>query len=270
MIEVIRKYSVFCLLLVSLIFAGLQPVLAQEPVITTFWVQRGANIRSEPTTAGGESTIIATAARGEQLSVVDEVVGEIPTGWQDNDIWYIVQLSDDEIGYVYSALIAQIAPPQQGIDDNESSVENEPLITGSDSFKIKIRAALRLLRDRDPDSYDFVNEWLDGIIQGFYTCKRVRREPVASIGMACMRYRSILAVVLVHEACHVMRSTMGFISGGLVGERACLGMEIEALQIVDPHHYLLPRAQQLHRNIEESVCQWWTYTFNKTLCFALP
>ncbi len=247
-----------------------QVVQAQEPVATTFWVHRSANIRSEPTTAGGDSTIIATAAGGEQLSVVNEVAGEIPAGWQDNDVWYVVQLSDNEVGYVYSALVTRFLPTPQGGDDNESSVENEPLITGSESFKTKIRASLRLLRDRDPDSYAFVNEWLDGIVEGFYTCKQVRGESIASIGMACMRYKAILAVAIVHEACHVMRSGSGLVSGGLPGERACLGMELEALRAIDPHNRHLARGEKLHRNIEEAVCQWWTYTFNKTQCFTMP
>ena len=37
----------------------------------TFCVYEKANIRSEPSTAGGESTIIRTAERGEPLIVVD-------------------------------------------------------------------------------------------------------------------------------------------------------------------------------------------------------
>ena len=180
-----------------------QALRAQEPVVTTFfWVHRSANIRSEPTTAGDNSTIIATARRGEQLSVVDEVTGEIPAGWQDNDIWYIVQLSNDEVGYVYSALIARNLPAPQGDEgsvQDEGTVLGEPLITGSEGFKTKIRDALRLLRDRDAEMLAFVNKWLDGIIEGFYSCKVPRGESVASIGMNCINAgKSALASTLVH------------------------------------------------------------------------
>ncbi len=254
--------------------AMVQVVQAQEPVTTTFWVHRAANIRTEPTTAGGNSTIIATTPRGEQLSVVGEVDGEIPTGWQNNDVWYIVQLNDDEVGYVYSALVARNLPAPQGDEgslQDEGTVLGEPLLTGSESFKTKIRASLRLLRDRDPDSYAFVNEWLDGIVEGFYTCKIVRGTSIASIGISCMRSgKVILAVALVHEACHVMRSESGLVSSGLLGERACLGMELETLRTIDPHNHNLARGERMHRNIEEAVCQWWRPTFNKQQCQALP
>ena len=268
MITAIRKCFVYSLLFLLLFFTTAQLVQAQEPAPTVFWVHRVANIRSEPTTAGGDSTIVATAMRGEQLNVVDEVTGEIPSGWHDNDIWYVVQLSDDEVGYVYSALVAGFLLPPQG---NEDNVLIEPLIIGSESFKVEIRDALNLLRDRDSESYAFVNEWLDGIVESFYICRVVRGETVARIGINCMRYgRTILAVTLVHEACHVMRSEKGLISGGLPGERACLGMELETLRVIDPHNRNLARGEKFYRNIDEDVCQWWRYTFNKRQCLAMP
>ena len=256
------------LLLVLIISVMGQAVLAQEPVATTFWVHRSANIRSEPTTAGGESTIIVTARRGEQLSVLGKVIGEIPAGWRDNGIWYVVQLSNNKVGYVYSALVAHFISPPQG---DEGSVQDEPLITGSEGFKTKIRDALRLLRDRDAEMFAFVNKWLDEIIEGIYSCQRVRGESIALIGLNCINAgKSALASTLVHEACHAMRGVRGLVSGGLAGERACLRIELETLRAIDPHNRHLAEREKVYENIEERVCQWWRLTFNKKQCLAIP
>lgn len=243
--------------------------IAQESTATTFWVYRSANIRSEPTTAGGRTTVIRTARQGEALSVVGAVRGEIPAGWEDNDGWYVVELDDGETGYVYSALVTVLRPRASSGSTGETY--NEPLITGSDSFKARIRDALSLLRDRNPGAYSFVNKWLGRIMQGGYYCMVIKGTTTISMGMNCMRHgRTILAVALVHEACHVQRWKEGLVPGGLIGERACLGMEIEALRVVDPHHRDLPRAEHLHRNMDNPVCQGWKPTWNKRQCFALP
>lgn len=78
----------------------------EETLGTLFWVHNFATIRNEPSTAGGDTTVIRTAGRNEQLFVLGEESGEVPAGWRDNATWYIVQLDDGNTGYVYSALIA--------------------------------------------------------------------------------------------------------------------------------------------------------------------
>ncbi len=216
--------------------------------------------------------MLQTARQGEQISVIGVVKGEIPAGWEDNDNWYVVKLNDGTTGFVYSALVS--SSPPISVASNTGVVSNTGshtiLITGPESFKANIKSALDLLKNRDPDSYEFVGTWLDTIIEGYVSCQYVGGA-TARIGMGCLRAGwSALAATIVHEACHAMRTETGLQSKGLIGERACLTRELETLRAIDPGHSQLAQREKVLRNIGEGVCQWWRLTFNRQRCLALP
>ncbi|MEE8386505.1 MAG: SH3 domain-containing protein [Dehalococcoidia bacterium] len=78
--------------------AGATPVTAFE-----IEVEETVNLRSEPSTEGGQDTVAGTFVPGEKATVTAHVPGEEVEA--DNDIWY--QLNDGT--FVYSGAVKEVA-----------------------------------------------------------------------------------------------------------------------------------------------------------------
>ncbi len=81
---------------------GSPPVAGATPV-TPFEVEAGTtvNLRSEPSTEGGQDTVAGSLAPGETATVIARIPGEeVESG---NDIWYQLQ----DASFVYSGAVTE-------------------------------------------------------------------------------------------------------------------------------------------------------------------
>lgn len=137
-------------------------------------------------------------------------------------------------------------------------------IEGPDSFVDLIRRALDVMQERSPEWYAYVISGLEkalldpaaprSAVESWSGTWRVPPDRVA-------RYSELIAVVgsLSHEACHVHRHRSGQVSGGLIGERACVEAQLAATLAVYPsgHDYYHNWLRNLIANIENPDYQWW-------------
>ena len=77
------------------------------------------NLRSEPSTEGGQDTVAGTLVPGETATVVAHVPGEEVEA--DNDIWY--QLEDGT--FVYSGAVKEAEEAAQGEEAPEGEEDEE-------------------------------------------------------------------------------------------------------------------------------------------------
>ena len=139
-------------------------------------------------------------------------------------------------------------------------------IEGSNAYVSRVKDAFNVLLTRAPKWYDYATKGLWKIIEVPENRITVwadgRRAiigtpfvfPDSSPEWALTR----LAAMLVHEACHVHRDRAGLQSGELVGETACLELEIETLRgIFPPSNSRVNYLLDVHANIHRTSVQWW-------------
>ncbi len=81
---------------------GSPPVAGATPVTPfTVTAEEAVNLRSEPSTEGGQSTLAGSLAPGDEVTVIANIPGEAVE--DDNDIWY--QLQDGS--FVYSGAVTE-------------------------------------------------------------------------------------------------------------------------------------------------------------------
>lgn len=140
-------------------------------------------------------------------------------------------------------------------------------IEGPEAFVIRVEAALDLLQNRAPNWYAYVISGLDkvkvnpaGSGHGVYVRGRTYGLPLSRLIREEWHGDSAtiwFASALVHEACHVHLYEAGLPHSGLEGERACLQMQIESLQALNPGDQHLFGFPVLLQNIENREYQWW-------------
>lgn len=137
-------------------------------------------------------------------------------------------------------------------------------LEGSEQFKAKMSAGLRLLRDRTPHWYSYT---LDGLAK-VQEMPGIRIRVTASNGLlrwgtdtgVLRRGRpASIGALLAHEACHVHRGRSGQQIGGVVGETACVQLEIQVLDELGSVPGRRSHLQYLLENIHDPAVQWWNY-----------
>ena len=136
------------------------------------------------------------------------------------------------------------------------------IMEGSEQFKATMDAALRRLRERSQHWYWYTLDGLSKIRE--VTGNRIR---VSSRGgdnrwgtdayLGFGGNTASLGALLAHEACHVHRWRSGQNSGGVVGETACVQIEVQALDAIGPDSRRRNRLQYLLDNIHDPAVQWW-------------
>ena len=66
-----------------------------------------------------------------------------------------------------------------------------------------------------------------------------------------------MASSIIHEACHVYRYRAGLESGGYVGEKACLTIQIEATAQFDTAGHQIWMLRDLLKDFDDPARQWW-------------
>ena len=138
------------------------------------------------------------------------------------------------------------------------------VIEGSESFVYIIGQALDFLKERAPTWYAYVTTGLDRIREGSQTTqgavnvysRTYTAHPDVTIDGTNVWSLAGLVRRMAHEACHVHRYEAGLEHGGLVGERECLIVMIEAHDTVYPGEPQ-PHLHELLENIEIIEYQWW-------------
>lgn len=226
----------------------------------TFCVIEKANIRSEPSTAGGVPTIIRTALRGESLIVVDGAMGEIPAGWQHNAFWY--ELQDGY--YVYSGIVSPCPPLL-----SPNAAVHEPRIIEAAANEITIRDVLNFIRDQNSELYVFTQ------VAGVTI--EVGNRPVCAAGAFLKKIelwlgehcsREYMATILVHEYCHIWQHEEGLTRDTLRRERACLRLNIIAGFALGLDRNVLVKDQIRLKHIHKPECQWWKRTWDEAVCLS--
>ena len=136
------------------------------------------------------------------------------------------------------------------------------IMEGSEQFKATMDAALRRLTERSQHWYWYTLDGLSKIRE--VTGNRIR---VSSRGgdnrwgtdayLGFGGNTASLGALLAHEACHVHRWRSGQNSGGVVGETACVQIEVQALDAIGPDPRRRNRLQYLLDNIHDPAVQWW-------------
>ncbi|MCY4106338.1 MAG: SH3 domain-containing protein [Chloroflexi bacterium] len=229
----------------------------------SFCAKGVANIRSEPSTAGGEGTVIRKAEREEPLTVIDGVVGEMPAGWYDNVFWY--ELEDGS--YVYSGVVRPCPPPLAARD-----VSLEPNVSGSEEDEERIREIFQMLSEKNSELYAFTQ--IEGVTIGI-------GPHLNCAGRANLRYVSLLmrdwerctkeffATILIHEYCHVWQFEEDMIRDIFLFEQACLRLALIAgfaLGLVGEERQVMVREQIKLKHLHEPECQWWKFTYDGYRC----
>ena len=135
-------------------------------------------------------------------------------------------------------------------------------VIGSDRFKAVILEALRQLKNRSPYWYIYTIDGLDNIREESQSGIWVSSH-TADVSWSANSYAissadiGAVAALLVHEACHVHRRRAGLQSGGLVGERACLQIEIQVLDLLGASPGRRNWLQEVLDNINNRSYQWW-------------
>jgi hypothetical protein len=91
------------------------PLAAEATPVTAFEieVEESVNLRSEPSTEGGQETVVGTLVPGEKATVTAHIQGEeVET---DNDIWY--QLEDGS--FVYSGAVQEVEEAEE-VEEGEA------------------------------------------------------------------------------------------------------------------------------------------------------
>ncbi len=86
------------------------PLAAEATPVTAFEikVEESVNLRREPSTEGGQETVVDTLVPGDTATVTARIQGEeVET---DNDIWY--QLEDGS--FVYSGAVQEVEEDEEG------------------------------------------------------------------------------------------------------------------------------------------------------------
>ena len=142
--------------------------------------------------------------------------------------------------------------------------EHQVSIEGSDGFKATMYEALKLLRERSPHWYGYILNGLSkirevaGSILRVYTY-RGEVEWGRDYNIWMRQEYDLVAGALAHEACHVYnrRSGQFHIDDDLGDERACVQIEIQALQEIGADPWEIRSQQNLLANMHKQECQWW-------------
>ena len=91
------------------------PLAAEATPVTPFEIEvvESVNLRSEPSTEGGQDTVAGTLVPGETATVTAEIQGEEVEA--DNDIWY--QLEDGS--FIYSGAVKEVEEAEEGEEGEE-------------------------------------------------------------------------------------------------------------------------------------------------------
>ena len=210
------------------------------------------NLRS---CAGFNCRVVETAPVGTVL----EVVGEF-------NRWLKINRNGEEVWMANWIDYTRVDPSQ--------SKHPGVIIEGSAGFTAQMEAALDVLKDRTPHWYDYVDIGLNKIVQRLNVGPGVNvvartfyldygdDPPVRS---TAERHTIATAAILVHEACHVHRiQDAGFPYGTnaeiIREERACVEVQLEALEAMDIYNKALGARQWLREiieNIENPEYWWW-------------
>ena len=138
------------------------------------------------------------------------------------------------------------------------------IIEGSEGFKATMDEALKLLRERSPHWYWYTLDGLSKIreVAGSQLIVNIRSGDTRwGRDYSILRHREIVSIAgaLAHEACHVhnRRSGQFHISDIFGDERACVQVEIQALEAIGAATWLIRSEQNLLANIHKPECQWW-------------
>ena len=140
-------------------------------------------------------------------------------------------------------------------------------ISGSGAFVSKTRAALRILLEKEPKWYRYVQSALLGVKEipmggdsGIFPDEAVYRSwPNFRSERTGEGHVIWVAGQLVHEACHVHRYKAGLESGGYAGEKACTETQIQALDDIDPSGNVAASRRRALANIDDPEHQWWRF-----------
>ena len=144
------------------------------------------------------------------------------------------------------------------------------LIEGSAGFIDQMEAALDMLKDRTPQWYDYVDIGLNKIVQTggnsgvdvgtrtFYLA--YSDDPPA--GYTVEEHTIVTAGSIVHDACHVHRAEFPYGTNEEIirEERACVEVQLEALEAMDIYNKALGARQwyqEVIENIENPEYWWW-------------
>lgn len=157
-----------------------------------------------------------------------------------------------------------------GWPDGDTAIKGAPVaIEGGDGFRAQILEALALLRRETPNWYEYAVGGLKTVAQvdgdadsyiNFHSKVFYLNEADAFPPEASRRERlTYTASLLVHEACHAHRHEAGFIYRGWQAreEAACLQMQLESYEALDPGGRLGAWLRELLENIENPAYQWW-------------
>ena len=208
------------------------------------------NLRS---CAGFGCRVVETAPVGTVL----EVVGEY-------NRWLKINRNGEEVWMANWIDYSRVDPSQ--------SKHPGVIIEGSAGFIAQMEAALDMLKDRVPQWYDYVISGLDKIKEDPESnciCVSVHtRTYVAPPTVVADHPDAVhilfLADGLAHEACHVHRiQDAGFSYGTnaekIREERACVEVQLEALEVMDIYNKALGLRQWYQETIEniENPEYWW-------------
>ena len=143
-------------------------------------------------------------------------------------------------------------------------------IKGSAGFIAQMEAALDVLKDRTPQWYDYVDIGLNKIVQTggnsgvdvgartFYLA--YSDDPPA--GYTVEEHTIVTAGTIVHDACHVHRAEFPYGTNEEIirEERACVEVQLEAVEDLDIYNKVLGARQWLREiieNIENPEYWWW-------------
>ena len=146
-------------------------------------------------------------------------------------------------------------------------------IEGSAGFIAQMEAALDMLKDRTPQWYDYVDIGLNKIVQtesnlgvdvGARTFYLTYSDD-PPVGYTAEQHAIVTAGTIVHDACHVHRiQDAGFSYGTnaekIREERACVEVQLEAVEDMDIYNKVLGARQWLREiieNIENPEYWWW-------------
>ena len=141
-------------------------------------------------------------------------------------------------------------------------------IEGSPAFIARIEETFDLLSARSPHWYNYTITGLDKIEE------TARTEGGARVWSAdartevptywALEERSLeflltrMASTLAHEACHIHRHLSGQEPWGLIGETACIEVEITVLEVIAaPDNARLRWLREIRGNIHDPAYQWW-------------
>ncbi len=133
-------------------------------------------------------------------------------------------------------------------------------IEGSGDFVAEIQEALDLLQERAPGWYAYADAGLDkikAVTEAYGTGVWVQHRTF-NISPKHVEVGPIwLAGIIVHDACHVRQFEAGQIYYGLEAERACLEIQLDLLNIINPDDSFQFGLPVILANIGNPQYQWW-------------